>query len=116
MSASSPSRGGGVADLGATVGAASLRSTRRSRSSSRPPPTRESLRIDPAVRDLLTRRDELVARRVELLREQAHASSSMNTMLADPKDGLIWHAERTRRNTIAAIVVARQMGYFKYCT
>ena len=72
-----------------------------------------TLRVDTEIIDLMNRRDELDTRRIELLKSQAEASTSLNTLL-DGKGGINYHTERTRRNLHAAIAVARQMGYFKY--
>ena len=72
------------------------------------------LALDPALRDIFARRAELAAQRLQLLAQQKAVADDLHAILGEPKDGLLFHTERTRRNLVAAIVVARQMGYFKY--
>ena len=72
------------------------------------------LPLDPALRDFFDKRAELNARRLQLLAQQKAVTDDLHGILGEPKDGLLFHTERTRRNLVAAIVVARQMGYFKY--
>jgi hypothetical protein len=97
--ASSPraGEGGGATSLSATARARGL-----------------GLPVDPALREIFEKRAELQARKLELLARQKAVADDLHAIMAEPKDGLLFHTERTRRNLVAAIVVARQMGYFKY--
>jgi len=100
--ASSPVGGGG----GEGGGAGGASATARARSLGLP--------IDPALREVFEKRAALQARKLELLARQKAVADDLHAIMAEPKDGLLFHTERTRRNLVAAIVVARQMGYFKY--
>lgn len=69
---------------------------------------------DPALLTLMAKHTELLNKRIELVKQQKRITDDLHRMIADPTDGLAYHTERTRRNVIASISVARQMGYFKY--
>ena len=111
---SSPQRAGASA-AGAGATSASALGAATERSSTSPGRARGlGLPLDPALRDFFEKRAELNARRLQLLAQQKAVTDDLHGILGEPKDGLLFHTERTRRNLMAAIVVARQMGYFKY--
>ena len=70
--------------------------------------------IDPFLADIFKQRHELQGQRLALLAQQKSVATDLHRILDDPKDGINFHTERERRNIVAAIVVARQMGYFRY--
>jgi hypothetical protein len=95
--------------------AATASASATARSASSPGRTRGlGLALDPALRDLFEKRAELNEKRLQLLAQQKAVADDLAAIVGEPKDGLLFHTERTRRNLMAAIVVARQMGYFKY--
>jgi len=71
---------------------------------------------DPAILTLITKHKELINKRIELVKQQKSITDDLHRIIAHPTEGLNYHTERTRRNVIASISVARQMGYFKYYT
>jgi hypothetical protein len=106
--------------MDATLGSATMRSTpgRTGSAHGRQATQRiagqaQTLRPDPVLLDMIARKTALVQKRADLLRAQASVSTDLHTLLAGP-EGLNFFAERERRNVLAALNTARQMGYFKY--
>jgi hypothetical protein len=84
--------------------------TRSSSSTYQPAP---ELERDPVVVDLQGSYQIAAAKLREVLKKQKGIADDLHVIVGDPANGLQFHTERTRRNLMAAISVARQMGYFK---